>query len=135
MKDQRNYRTTKHHPGKLHQDGKRLMTSVGLHIVEWQVGHDRFLLFHTFSNKPSFSSTFIVLFCLLCDNRARHSKITGIMKLEFVVRLVSSMTSLCFYGNWLVTLLCVITMTRITYNTPSWVVSDLQSDTTCPQDQ
>ena len=37
------------------------------------------------------------------------------------------MTSLRFYGNFLVTLMCVITMTQITYNTPSRAVSDLQS--------
>ena len=44
------------------------------------------------------------------------------MKRAFVV---SSMTSLRFYGKCLVTLMCVIT--QITYNMPSWAVSDLQS--------
>ena len=62
-------------------------------------------------------------------------EITGLMKPEFVVTLVSSMMSLCFYENWLVTLLCVITMTQITYNTPRWAVSDLQSDTMCRRDR
>ena len=54
-------------------------------------------------------------------------EIREIVKREFVVRLVSSMTSLCSYGNCLVTLMRVTTMTQITYNTPSWAVSDLQS--------
>ena len=42
-KDQRNYRTKKHHPGMLHQDGKWLTSIVGLQIIEWQVGRHRIL--------------------------------------------------------------------------------------------
>ena len=65
-KDQRNYRSTKHHPGMLHQDGNCLMTSVGLKIVEWQVGRHRLLLFHTL-----FSPNFVVLFRFLRDKFCR----------------------------------------------------------------
>ena len=92
----------------------------GLQIVEWQVRCHQLLLlfFRLFRDKFRRMRTGV--------DHLQLPEARRIVKLEVVV---SSVTSLRFYGNCLLTLTCVIAMAQITrtYNTPSWAVSDLQS--------
>ena len=91
--------------------GKWLSTFMGLQIVEWQVGCHRLLLFHTLFQTchPFHQLLYIVLFHLLRDNfcclrtgldirSCLKSEEQWNMSLWFL-----SMTSLCWYGNSLVT--------------------------------